>query len=487
MKMVRGAFEKIKERIQGLSETLDWAFSGQKLVGGEIRGTDFGVEEEVAGEDLEEFEEALGEEVLEVVESLDEAGEADEIEGDEFVEEEIVEPDPDEDLEIVYEIEKGEEDCGEEMDASEVAALKEMEEEVAPEDLEEIEEAVEEEDLEEVEVPEVEDGIAEIDEEPFVDDMAAGLGSAESAEVDFPGYEAGDDAGVGHPDEDLENPDEARKARLLAEQFNRYLGAMDQYFNQYLLIPKGVYIVGGGQVGTNKNPEKSVRLTDYYFGKFPVTNALFEIFVDKTGYVTTAERLGFGNVYFPRSQRRVDEKTGKDILIWNSSLKLQEVQGACWYQPLGPGSSLHHKRSNPVVQVSLEDAMAFAAWTGKRLPTEEEWEAAARTEKGHCYPWGNDLKKGACNIEEIEAGDTTPVDRFIDFENDLGIVDTMGNVWEWALGRPGPEGQAFKGESACFVIKGGGWTSRNGLSLLSRETLDRKSRSNVLGFRCVAI
>jgi len=175
--------------------------------------------------------------------------------------------------------------------------------------------------------------------------------------------------------------------KLLAEAFDGYLGAMERFYNQYILIPKGAYTVGGG-IGTQGLSERRIRLPEFYMGKFPVTNALFEIFVEKTGYRTTAEKEGYGVVYNARRKKEVDPRTGRERFVWNSAVVSHRVEGACWYQPLGPGSTLHRKRNHPVVQVSLEDAAAFAAWTGKRLPSEAEWEAASRSKKGHLYPWG---------------------------------------------------------------------------------------------------
>ncbi|MBW2018254.1 MAG: SUMF1/EgtB/PvdO family nonheme iron enzyme, partial [Deltaproteobacteria bacterium] len=228
-----------------------------------------------------------------------------------------------------------------------------------------------------------------------------------------------EEKGLGWDDEGGIENDE--RARLLAEQFNQSLAAMDRFFNQYLLIPKGKYPVGNGGPPGKERPKAWLEMAPFYLGKFPVTNALFEIFVEKTGYKTTAERLGYGTVYYPRARKRIDEETGLETLDWRSDLTSKTVEGACWsdltsktvegacwYQPLGPGSTLHGKRSHPVVQVSLEDAMAFAAWTGKRLPTEEEWEAATRTAQGYPFPWGKEWKEGACNVEESLVGRSVP-------------------------------------------------------------------------------
>ena len=230
--------------------------------------------------------------------------------------------------------------------------------------------------------------------------------------------------------------------------------------------------------------EQVVRLPPYYMGRFPITNGLFEIFVDKTGYMTIAEKVGYGTVYYGRFQRTKDER-GLITSTWNSSLYCETVEGACWHQPAGPGSTLHNKRNHPVVQVSLEDAMAFAAWTGKRLPTEDEWEAAARTAHGWMFPWGQDWKKDSCNIEESCVGDTTPVDRYIEFENDFGLVDIIGNVLEWTSDSVGE----IKGKDTGAeyqIARGGSWISGNDISLVSRTKLEPESHSNILGFRCVA-
>ncbi len=154
------------------------------------------------------------------------------------------------------------------------------------------------------------------------------------------------------------------KARLLAEKFAGYLGAMARFFNHYLLIPAGRYVFGSKTTGADELLDKIVELDTFYIGRFPVTNALFEIFVEKTGYRTTAEKKGFGTVYKGRYSAVSDPGTGRRSLSWQSAVTVKKVEGACWFQPSGPGSTLHNKRNHPVVQISLQDASAFAAWTG---------------------------------------------------------------------------------------------------------------------------
>jgi formylglycine-generating enzyme required for sulfatase activity len=139
-----------------------------------------------------------------------------------------------------------------------------------------------------------------------------------------------------------------------------------------------------------------------------------------------------------------------------------------------------------VVQVSLEDACAFAAWIGKRIPTENEWEAAARTSRSHIYPWGNTWRENACNVEKSMFGDTTPVDYYLEFANDYGVADTLGNVLEWTLDswkedKPGEE------SNDIYVVKGASWISDGPVSLTDRQSAHKNMTSNILGFRCIAI
>jgi formylglycine-generating enzyme required for sulfatase activity len=356
------------------------------------------------------------------------------------------------------------------------------------EDLDDLEE---DEILEEVESVDIDDTVEEttldgriggIDEKFEEDNGEDGIKKSEGAKkteeiglpVDSLGQEYSDEVS-----------DKVKKDRLLAEKFDGYLGVMDRYYNHYILIPGGEYIVGAKKPEKDEKPEQLISLSPFYIGRFPVTNGLFQIFVEKTGYKTVAEKIGYGNVYYGRFQRKKDETTGLITSTWNSSLYCETVEGAFWYQPCGPGSTVHNKRNHPVVQISFEDAMAFAAWTGKRLPTENEWEAASRTTKGWILPWGKEWKKHTCNIEESCTGDTTPVEKYAEFENDFGIVDTIGNILEWTV-------NSFTGRSdnknknRYHIAKGGSWISGDDIRSFSRFKITPESHSNILGFRCVA-
>lgn len=283
----------------------------------------------------------------------------------------------------------------------------------------------------------------------------------------------------------IEADSKIKKAKLLAEEFDGYLGSMDRHYNHYILIPGGEYIIGSKHPKRDEKPEQRVYLEPFYFGRFPITNGLFEIFVEKTGYKTTAEKVGYGTVYYGRFEKKKDETTGLITSIWNSSLYCKTIDGACWYQPSGPKSTLYIKRNHPVVQISMEDAMAFAAWTGKRLPTENEWEAASRTANGWIFPWGPEWKKDACNIEDSCTAATTPVDKYVEFENDFGIIDTIGNVLEWT--NDSFDSTFQKNHGAKYrAVRGGSWISGNDVRLFNRFMMEPGSHSNILGFRCVA-
>jgi formylglycine-generating enzyme required for sulfatase activity len=171
--------------------------------------------------------------------------------------------------------------------------------------------------------------------------------------------------------------------------------------------------------------------------------------------------------------------------MWSAHVKHKVVEGACWYQPFGPGSTIHRKRNHPVTQVSLEDAMAFAAWTGKRLPTEKEWEIASRTEKGYLFPWGAKWQANRCNVEESNIGDTTSVDQYIEFANEFGIADILGNTMEWTSDSV-QSGIVSSRKTFEYIVKGGSWISSGDIQLSHQVQLEPEFHSNILGFRCVA-
>ncbi len=163
-------------------------------------------------------------------------------------------------------------------------------------------------------------------------------------------------------------------------------------------------------------PQNTVYLEEYSIGQYPITNAEFKLFVKDTGYVTTAEKKGLGVVFTP---------------------EFVEAEDADWKHPLGQGSDVSQKESHPVVQVSWYDAIEYCKWlsekTGEsfRLPTEAEWEKAARGADGRIFPWGDKWKPTIVNVE-YRLKDTSPVGRFSpDSDSPYGCADMCGNVFEW--------------------------------------------------------
>ena len=469
MKMEAAGFDEIQSAVRGLAKDLELGPAQEEGKGVLPSGAgDGGLEE-----DLFEEEEPA-DETCEDVEAVEEEAEED-----------LEEVDVPEDAEIVEE-EEGEEEAYEDVEAMEDEAGEDLEEVDVPEDAEIVEEeegeeaayedvgAVEdeaEEDLEEADVPEDAEIVEEEGDDSDEEAEAFETGAGEDESV-LDGWDFLDE----EPEGAREDPE---RRQILAEEFNASLAAMDRFFNAYILIPEGDY-PGVDSDSSAEGVEKRVRLPAFYIGRFPVTNALFEVFVEKTGYTTTAEKEGYGTVYQGRYRCVKDERTGKQTLYGSSGVVSRRIRGACWYQPTGPGSTLRGKRNRPVVQITLEDAMAFAAWTGKRLPTEQEWEAAMRMEQGLLYPWGNEWKEDACNVEAAGIGEPSNVDRFVTHANGLGISDGLGNVLEWTLT------PAREREETLRMVRGASWIAGKEVSLLSGSALPPKARSNLLGFRCVA-
>ena len=221
-------------------------------------------------------------------------------------------------------------------------------------------------------------------------------------------------------------------------------------------------------------PVHQVEVKGFWMDRTDVTNAEFARFVKATGYVTLAERpldpkefpqlakedLSPGSVVFtpPESGASLENP-----LAW-----WKFVKGANWRHPLGPDSDLRGKENYPVVHIAWEDAVTYAKWAGKRLPTEAEWEFAARAGHGRQdFPWGNELAPGGkwkANTyqghfpykDTLEDGfrGISPVASFP--PNDFGLYDMSGNVWQWVSDwyRPDYYAQLQRGDTITMNPQG---------------------------------
>ena len=460
------AFEEFEAEDEELEEIDAEEIEDEDL--GEVEGDDEELEEvEIDGED--EIDEVVDTEEIEIEE--EEEVEEIELDEDETLEELDTEDTESEELEedeFIEDEEFGEVDVNDE-------ALEDVD--IADDELEEVdEEEIEDGAFEEVDAEEIED-VDEFEDEKVLEEGSGDHDLAEEEEVELidDDVEEVDEL----DEEELKALEEFRQQRELAQQFDNTLGERDKKFNTYVTVPAGTYTIG-----TRKGIKDSLELQQFempkvHVGMYPVINTFFEMFVEETGYTTTAEKKGFGCVYTARFRKT---QTGA---VWQKQAGAMDVKGACWYMPSGPGSSLHGKRNHPVVQVSVEDAMVFAAWIGRRLPTEAEWESAARTDLGYRYPWGDAFNQEALNVEKSGLCDTCSVDRYDAYKNEFHIVDMLGNVMEWTCDMESPVIGSRKKEKHC-IAKGAAWNSRGDVSISSRALYKPGFSSNTIGFRCVS-
>jgi len=218
-----------------------------------------------------------------------------------------------------------------------------------------------------------------------------------------------------------------------------------------IAIPAGEFIMGSDR--EVERPSHTVSLPAFEIDQFEVTNEQFARFVKETGYKTTAEKAG-------------------DSMSWSAYAA--------------------GKPNNPVVKVSWDDAVAYCQWMGKRLPTEAEWEKAARGTDGRLYPWGNEWASGKANTKEAGYRGTTITGSFPGGASPYGVMDMAGNVAEWTSdwfqpypGYPGGDSAAQFFGQKYRVIRGGGWFSDKEMVRTTTRSCSSVDLANDdVGFRC---
>ena len=295
-------------------------------------------------------------------------------------------------------------------------------------------------------------------------------------------------------------------------------------------IPGGVFRMGSDAHYPEEAPARDVEVGGFWLARTTVTNAEFAVFVEATGYQTVAERpldpadfpgapvenLVPGSMVFTPTTGPVDLRHLSQWWTW--------TPGACWRHPEGPGSDVDTRGSHPVVQVAAEDAEAYASWVGLTLPTEAEWERAARGGlEGATYVWGDEPEDAArprANYwhgdfpwrAEVGYGTSAPVGSFP--VNGFGLADMAGNVWEWTSDwyqenrwpdtapccvprdpRGGTAEDSLDPQQPQFrvprrVIKGGSFLCADSYCLRYRPAARRPQMADTgmshLGFRCAS-
>lgn len=284
----------------------------------------------------------------------------------------------------------------------------------------------------------------------------------------------------------------------------------DEVLARMISLPGGPFLMGTDYAeafaADGEGPVREVTLSPFLLDRYPVTNDLFAKFVAATGYKTEAEKFGWSFVFWAHVPKERFNEMVRDTVA--AAPWWCQVPGSYWAAPEGPGSDIRTRGNYPVTHVSWNDTQAFCNWSGQRLPTEAEWEYAARGGlMQKLYPWGDRLRPNGehrCNIwqgefpkydtaEDGYAG-TSPVDAFP--PNDFGLYSITGNAWEWCsdwfskdhhltASRINPQGPPT---GTARVMKGGSFLCHksycNRYRCAARSSNTPDSSTANMGFRC---
>jgi len=254
----------------------------------------------------------------------------------------------------------------------------------------------------------------------------------------------------------------------------------------FISLPGGDFLMGTdsreGFPADGEGPARRVHLSPFSIAATTVTNAQFTEFVRATGYITQAEEAGSSFVFYlqvPRELRDTIRQHPNGLPWW------LEVRDACWQRPEGPGSHVRNRMAHPVVHVSWEDAQAYCRWAGARLPTEAQWECAARGGlEGMRYTWGNEMPaEPPCNIwrgmfpnEPAPGWQPGVVDAAANTPNGYGLHNMAGNVWEWCEDWFTPDYHRVTGASDPLYAEPTGRRSSRGGSFLCHDSYCNRYR-----------
>lgn len=258
-----------------------------------------------------------------------------------------------------------------------------------------------------------------------------------------------------------------------------------------------------GFADDGEGPSRLVTVKSFKIAATAVTNAQFREFVKATGYITEAEQAGASYVFYlqvEQSLRDSIRQVPAGLPWWLS------IEGACWQRPQGPGTHIYERLDHPVVQVSWNDAQAYCEWAVCRLPSEAQWELAARGGIAECrYPWGDELMAQGQSQCQIWQGDfpnapapgwtpgTVAVDRFA--PNGFGLLNVAGNVWEWCADWFSPDyhrvtasdDPLFERPTGRRAMRGGSFLCHdsycNRYRVAARSSNTPSSSSSNVGFR----